>query len=197
MRPIPDHPATPPPVAPEATHVLPNAKERRLVMQLLHYWAGLDRRGQGLPPIHALNPQGIPALWHNCYLVWLGAPGGPAYDHVGGIFAQDSGADLTSRSVGSAPPGTLLATCADWFDTVLTHGEPVTFGGTLEHASAGHFQVRGIILPFADGDSGIGYLLGAASQRAVRTATAGHAAVQGYVFRQSNWAFGEVAAPAA
>ena len=170
------------------------------MIQLLHYWAGLDRGGRQLPPIRALNPQAIPTLWHHCYLIWLGDQRGAVFDQVGGMFAQDCGDDLTGRPVAATPAGTLLAGCIGWIDTVLEHLEPVTFGGTLEHAHGSSLQFRGIILPFLDGDGAASYLLGAANLRTLpaTTATAPPGTVfGGHVFRQKSQEFGEVSAPAA
>ena len=141
--------------------------ERRLVVRLLQYWRGLNDQDK-IPSESDIDPRAIPDMWPNCVVLDVaGKETDPEITYIGSELAGRAGADLSGRTLSSAPAKTLVSEAMSYYGQVLAKKVPITFGGEFTDSRGVKILYRSIILPLSVDGNGVNRLLGAANCREV------------------------------
>jgi hypothetical protein len=141
--------------------------ERRLVVRLLQYWRGLNDQDK-IPSESDIDPKAIPDMWPNCIVLDVaGKETDPEITYIGTELAARAGAELSGRTLSSAPANTLVSEGMSYYGQVLAKKVPITFGGEFTDSRGVKILYRSIILPLSVDGDGVNRLLGAANCREV------------------------------
>lgn len=145
----------------------PQGMERRLVLRLLSYWRDLPRE-QDLPSFKAIDPEQIPDMWENSFVLeTIGSETDPFFRAVGDKIADSHEVSPVGKHVSETPANSLVSRAASYFAEVLTKGIPVSRGGEFIKKNGNNVFYRSILLPMSDDGETISGLLGAANCREV------------------------------
>jgi hypothetical protein len=129
--------------------------DRRATVRLMYYWLSLRRIGD-LPAFADFDPRRNPVRWEICFLMRAVQEAPPVFEHIGSdIEPQTPG--------GPSPAHTLLTTALEGMETVRRTTLPYRRDGSLAHPGRQAVRYRSILLPFADLDGQLRYVLGAVS----------------------------------
>ena len=142
-------------------------QERRLTMRLMALWQDI-RNGRPCPLADSFDPEKVPDLWPDCFLLEPAAEWTESrFTHVGDRLAALSNLTRTDITLDQVPASTLLSTALRSAGDVLRVKHPLLDSGEYLHPGGTRFLYRAILLPLEGKNGNIGCLLGGARQKAI------------------------------
>ncbi|WP_260926215.1 hypothetical protein [Novosphingobium sp. 9] len=138
--------------------------ERRMQVRAYNLWASL-LNGRQFPAIDALNPEGDHGFGPRSVLLRLDTDSASDLPQarvvrIGEDLAREAGLASGAVDVEAIPPRSLLSRITDHYLQILANRAPIGFEAEFVNAAEATILYRGILLPFAAGDSRIDHIFG-------------------------------------
>lgn len=152
----------------EITEEMPQGMERRLVLRLLGHWRSLCKESE-YPSFFDLDPQSIPDIWKNCFVLEIFPDGSePRFRAMGDILATSIDQSLINQPISAATRKSLPGVAISFLDEVLRKGVPISRGDEYFKDDGTKVLYRSILLPMSDDGETVSGILGAVNCREVQ-----------------------------
>ncbi len=134
--------------------------ERRMQVRAYNHWASLLGE-RNFPAIDSLEPENLPDF--GPYSVVLDFSSGiddPAVRFLGGLLAEECGAEGHISQLSDVPPRSLLSRITDHYMQILANQAPIGFEAEFVNQRGIAILYRGILLPFSSNDDTIDFIYG-------------------------------------